>query len=207
MISVGLVLAGLALFALFFGPSSKSAVSLTPFGCHTNLDFLPHAAQEAASWEALFVYDVLLFIMLVRRGYKVYRSSQRIPILDIILRDGASYFVVMALANLANIFTFYLAGPYTRGGLSTFSSVSKFKLLKPWSMFPQPHLSHKQNISDNDLPTHPQSSRQSNSEPKSRVHQIEQYTSRTTRIEQLKHRFVECIVIVNVNVNVHELTA
>ncbi|THU93790.1 hypothetical protein K435DRAFT_861168 [Dendrothele bispora CBS 962.96] len=126
MISVGSVLAGLALFALFFGPSSKSAVSLTPFGCHTNLDFLPHlctdtlvfltpftiavalGTEEAASWEALFVYDVLLFIMLVRRGYKVYRSSQRIPILDIILRDGASYFVVMALANLANIFTFYV---------------------------------------------------------------------------------------------------
>ncbi|THU80629.1 hypothetical protein K435DRAFT_939358 [Dendrothele bispora CBS 962.96] len=101
MISVGLVLAGLA---LTFLPQS----------------YTRSAAQEAASWEALFVYDVLLFIMLVRRGYKVYRSSQRIPILDIILRDGASYFVVMALANLANIFTFY---PYTRGGLSTFSSV------------------------------------------------------------------------------------
>ncbi|THU88778.1 hypothetical protein K435DRAFT_969351 [Dendrothele bispora CBS 962.96] len=123
MTLAGLVLAGLALFALFFGSSSTSSVSLTPLGCHTNLDFLPDAAQEAASWEALFLYDTLLFVMLVLKGYEVWRSSRlRVPILNIVLRDGASYFAVMALANLANIFTFYFAGPYTRGGLSTFSS-------------------------------------------------------------------------------------
>ncbi|THU88782.1 hypothetical protein K435DRAFT_304556 [Dendrothele bispora CBS 962.96] len=124
MASVGAVLAGLALFALFFGQSSNSdgAVSLTPLGCHTDLNFIPHAAQEAAAWEALFVYDTLIFAMVLVKGYQSRRSEERIPLLDLILRDGAVYFAVMALANLANILTFYFAGPYTRGSLSTFSS-------------------------------------------------------------------------------------
>ncbi|KAG5734400.1 hypothetical protein E4T56_gene7159 [Termitomyces sp. T112] len=37
-------------------------------------------------------------------------------------KDGAIYFAVMAFANLANILTFYLCGPFMRGGLSTFAS-------------------------------------------------------------------------------------
>ncbi|THU88779.1 hypothetical protein K435DRAFT_842063 [Dendrothele bispora CBS 962.96] len=124
MASFGAILAGLALFALFtkFGPPTKSAISLTSLGCHTNLLLISHAAQEAAAWEALFVYDVLLFTMVLLKGYKTKGSLERVPILDLVLRHGAIYFAVMALANLANIFTFYFAGPSTRGSLSTFSS-------------------------------------------------------------------------------------
>jgi len=38
--------------------------------------------------------------------------------LDVFLRDGVIYFAVMALANLANIFTFYFSGPALKGFLS-----------------------------------------------------------------------------------------
>ncbi|KAH9171083.1 hypothetical protein EDB89DRAFT_1193700 [Lactarius sanguifluus] len=40
-------------------------------------------------------------------------------LLDVLLRDGALYFAVMALANLANIFTFYFSRPALKGFLST----------------------------------------------------------------------------------------
>ncbi|RDB22116.1 hypothetical protein Hypma_010737 [Hypsizygus marmoreus] len=46
---------------------------------------------------------------------------RRIIILAFLL-TGAIYFAVMALANLANIMTFYSCGPFMRGGLSTFGS-------------------------------------------------------------------------------------
>ncbi|THV01708.1 hypothetical protein K435DRAFT_836765 [Dendrothele bispora CBS 962.96] len=78
-----------------------------------DLLLISHAAQEAAAWEALLVYDMLLFVMVLLKGYKMKRSSERVPILEIVLRHGAIYFVpvvksVMALANLANILTFYV---------------------------------------------------------------------------------------------------
>ncbi|KAF5352970.1 hypothetical protein D9758_007934 [Tetrapyrgos nigripes] len=123
MLSFGAVLAGLAVYALFSTPSAgvTSSISLTPLGCHTMLDLVPQAVQGAAAWEALFVYDCLLFIMVVLRRYRKRKSLGfgRMPLLEMVIRDGAIYFAVMALANLANIFTFYFAGPFTRGSLST----------------------------------------------------------------------------------------
>ncbi|THU90568.1 hypothetical protein K435DRAFT_801926 [Dendrothele bispora CBS 962.96] len=100
MALAGAVLAGLALTSYLNPAHEVPPVSLYADNRIDNAIQPPAITlgiEEAASWEALFVYDVLLFIMLVLRG-------------------------VMALANLANIFTFYFAGPYTRGGLSTFSS-------------------------------------------------------------------------------------
>ncbi|KAF8890463.1 hypothetical protein BD779DRAFT_1517895 [Infundibulicybe gibba] len=47
---------------------------------------------------------------------------RRLPMITLFLRDGGIYFAVMALANLANILTFYFCGPFLQGGLSTFSS-------------------------------------------------------------------------------------
>ncbi|KAF5352989.1 hypothetical protein D9758_007966 [Tetrapyrgos nigripes] len=103
--------------------------------------------KEAAAWEALFVYDSLLFAMIIIKGYKNKRSMERMPLLHMILRDGAIYFAVMALANLANIFTFYFAGvreastliaakikmfsfsALYKGGLSTFSSATSVTMI------------------------------------------------------------------------------
>ncbi|KAF5352990.1 hypothetical protein D9758_007967 [Tetrapyrgos nigripes] len=104
MLSFASVLAALACFAVFFGQESTS--SLTSFGCHTQLQFIT-AVQVASAWEALFLYDSVLLIMMLR----------------------AVYYVVMALANLANILTFYLAGPYMRGGISTLSSATSVTMV------------------------------------------------------------------------------
>ncbi|KAF5352932.1 hypothetical protein D9758_007936 [Tetrapyrgos nigripes] len=69
--------------------------------------------------------------MVVFKGYNTRRHlhGRRVPLLEMVLRDGAIYFAVMALANLANIFTFYFAGPFTRGSLSTFSTAISVTLI------------------------------------------------------------------------------
>ncbi|KIK56437.1 hypothetical protein GYMLUDRAFT_247932 [Collybiopsis luxurians FD-317 M1] len=79
--------------------------------------------------------------MTLRRAYKTRNELRqlRIPLVDIILRDGSLYFGIMAFANAINISTFYVSVnsiipsdynsqplqypfPYMRGALSTFAS-------------------------------------------------------------------------------------
>ncbi|GAW07861.1 hypothetical protein LENED_009881 [Lentinula edodes] len=143
MLVTGFTLGGLSIFAIFFGQSSQSV--LTPTGCHTQLTLIT-SIQVAAAWEALFLYDSMLFVMTLHKAYKTrYELRQerlRIPLVVIILRDGSIYFGVMALANLINISTFYYpdvrlayilelqrylaeakyAQPFLRGALCTFAS-------------------------------------------------------------------------------------
>ncbi|KAG6906442.1 hypothetical protein DXG01_013925 [Tephrocybe rancida] len=87
------------------------------------------AIRLAGAWEALFVYDSILFTLTMVKTWKnrsefTLNPSQSgtVSIIYLIFRDGAIYFAVMALANLANILTFYFCGPFMRGGLSTFAS-------------------------------------------------------------------------------------
>ncbi|KAG7086843.1 hypothetical protein E1B28_002764 [Marasmius oreades] len=74
------------------------------------------AIRLAAAWEALFVYDTILFVLTLhktwrerprRRGIVMTEGRVYLPLLSLILRDGAIYYAVMALANLVNILTFY----------------------------------------------------------------------------------------------------
>ncbi|KAJ7487992.1 hypothetical protein FB451DRAFT_1390956 [Mycena latifolia] len=86
----------------------------------------------AAAWEALFVYDALIFGLTVFKTYSTWRragSQHYLPIHILILRDGALYFAAMALANLLNIVTFYLSGPILAGSLSTFASCMSVALM------------------------------------------------------------------------------
>ncbi|KAJ3714561.1 hypothetical protein DFJ43DRAFT_880065 [Lentinula guzmanii] len=123
MLVTGFTLSGLAIFAIFFGQSSQSVLTLT--GCHTQLT-LTTSIQVAAAWEALFLYDSMLFLMTLHKAYKTRHELRqerlRIPLVVIILRDGSIYFGVMALANLVNISTFYYPDPFLRGALCTFAS-------------------------------------------------------------------------------------
>jgi len=84
------------------------------------------AIRLAGAWEALFVYDLLIFSLTLRKTWKARKDHSitgiNVPLISLILRDGAIYFAVMALCNLSNILTFYLCGPFLRGGLSTFAS-------------------------------------------------------------------------------------
>jgi hypothetical protein len=79
----------------------------------------------AFAWEAQALFDALVFTLTVTRTLKMRKlhnmeiSLSGKGLLDVFLRDGAIYFAVMALANLANIFTFYFSRPALKGFLST----------------------------------------------------------------------------------------
>ncbi|KAJ6571430.1 hypothetical protein B0H19DRAFT_1129964 [Mycena capillaripes] len=122
LLAVGLPLIAIVLWATL----NRDSEAIDGFpGCHVRVSqstFVlfsrtPHsltyqspdhrAIHLAASWEALFLFDTLVFSLLIGTTYTT-----------LFLRDGAA----IAFANLCNILTFYLAGPILAGGLSTFAS-------------------------------------------------------------------------------------
>jgi hypothetical protein len=101
--------------------------------CQLSMSY-PTAIRLSLCWIALFAYDFTLFSLTMYKTWKskMYRSlatSGSAPILTLLLRDGAAYFMCMALVNLSNILTFYLAPTFLRGSLSTFSSCLSITLV------------------------------------------------------------------------------
>lgn len=79
------------------------------------------AHKVAGAWLALFTYHSILFGCSMAKTWKARRAT-RIPLMGIVFRDGVLYYAVIALSLLTNILMYYLGGPYSRGGLSSFSS-------------------------------------------------------------------------------------
>ncbi|KAK0203852.1 hypothetical protein DFS33DRAFT_1334698 [Desarmillaria ectypa] len=100
-------------------------------GCHIGLPRVT-AIRIATAWEALFIYDSMLFAFTFYRAY-IYRT-ENIPLLYLVFRDGAIYYAAMALATLSNVLTFYLAGPFLRGGLSSSASSVSVTLMSRLSL-------------------------------------------------------------------------
>ncbi|KAJ3559389.1 hypothetical protein NM688_g379 [Phlebia brevispora] len=119
---------GITLFAIGTWASVKttgndSGMSLFE-GCHVAINTLEGAARTAVAWESLFVFDVAVFILtfwkeLAERTQSLVRPNN---VLIYVVRQGSVYFVVMAIAHLANIVTFYALQPELRGTLSTLAS-------------------------------------------------------------------------------------
>ncbi|KII83329.1 hypothetical protein PLICRDRAFT_47203 [Plicaturopsis crispa FD-325 SS-3] len=97
-------------------------------GCH-----IAYTAMSgyylAVPWEMLFVFDCMIYVLTLRATYNGHRQHQglmltsgRLPLVSLLLRDGALYFGVIALANLSNILTFYLSSALLKGCLSSFAS-------------------------------------------------------------------------------------
>ncbi|KAJ6597461.1 hypothetical protein DFH09DRAFT_1131900 [Mycena vulgaris] len=92
--------------------------------------FLPLSNRSgtylAAVWEALFAYDLLIFGMIVARTSRLWLRQRApgssTPLVTLMQRDGALYFVAMTLANLPNVISFYVGGPFLKGGFSTFAT-------------------------------------------------------------------------------------
>ncbi|KAJ7096572.1 hypothetical protein B0H15DRAFT_825645 [Mycena belliarum] len=92
-------------------------------GCYFRIT-QPSAIRLAACWEALFVFDSVIF------GLTVYNASttrqryamSKMTLHTLVVRDGAWYFGIMALANLANIATYYFSGPVLPGSLAGFAN-------------------------------------------------------------------------------------
>ncbi|KAJ7487968.1 hypothetical protein FB451DRAFT_1226068 [Mycena latifolia] len=93
-------------------------------GCHLGMS-ATSGYHISVAWAALFLFDSLIFGLTLFKTYSTRRqagSGSNLPIHMLIARDGALYFAVMALANLANIITFWSPGTLVRGCLSTFAN-------------------------------------------------------------------------------------
>ncbi|CAL1709007.1 unnamed protein product [Somion occarium] len=120
ILSVALVLFILACWSLV---GQRSEYSIT-HGCHQALS-KNSAIHLAVAWEALFAYDCMIFVLTIYKTYQE-RTRSNVAVLnslmELIWRDGAIYFAVMASVNAANTLTFYFLSPSLKGILSTFAS-------------------------------------------------------------------------------------
>ncbi|KAJ7135706.1 hypothetical protein C8R44DRAFT_768896 [Mycena epipterygia] len=121
LLAFGAVLLAVSCWALI----GKSGVPQPDvIGCHIATS-RKLGVYLAVPWEALFIYDVVIFIALFYKSFQKRRESQMLrhnPILTLLIRDGAIYFAIMALMNVANVLTYYITGPLLRGCLSTMAS-------------------------------------------------------------------------------------
>ncbi|KAI6142717.1 hypothetical protein BKA82DRAFT_2571857 [Pisolithus tinctorius] len=103
------------------GQQATSAINVP--GCqmifHTNT-----AIHLAVPYEALCIFDTLIFGLTAYKTFKVGIRSDvhsKPNLVVLLFRDGAIYFAIVAIANLANILSFYVAPALMKGGLSTIS--------------------------------------------------------------------------------------
>ncbi|KAG0702182.1 hypothetical protein DFH29DRAFT_512056 [Suillus ampliporus] len=85
------------------------------------------AIRLGMAWVALFLFDLLIFILTVyktckTRGLLRLSLVTRRNVVDIIFHDGVMYFGAMTLINLPNIATYYWGSDITKGNLTTFTS-------------------------------------------------------------------------------------
>ncbi|KAJ3898022.1 hypothetical protein F5879DRAFT_1026733 [Lentinula edodes] len=113
-----LILIGIALAIVTDLLASSTPIpTSTPLdGCHDILA-LKDAALVAVGWEALLLYDLLLFGMTLAKAYQArYQLGPRhirgMSLISVIIRDGTIYFAIMSLVNFVNVFTFYVTGNY-----------------------------------------------------------------------------------------------
>ncbi|KAJ7473527.1 hypothetical protein FB451DRAFT_1249476 [Mycena latifolia] len=130
LLGAGGLSASLALWAIFkYGhPQMLSAPGLS--GCHTSIP-RTSAYRLAGAWEAQLVCDTLVFALTVRRAYIQRRTSPRYTgtLVERMVTDGAMYFGIIVIANLANLLTFYLGDVLLSGFLSWFTTSLSVTLL------------------------------------------------------------------------------
>lgn len=122
-----MVVAGTSVLAIsayaVVGTESMAADPVT--GCHIGLS-QASGLRLAAAWIALFAYDSITIVLTVRKSFlSMHRrlaTRNNTPLLWLIMRDGAAYFAVMALANMANVIMFCLGAPFIKSSLAGCSS-------------------------------------------------------------------------------------
>ncbi|KAI6145731.1 hypothetical protein EDD17DRAFT_1652631 [Pisolithus thermaeus] len=119
-IIVALISAGVCCWAfLFHGPPLPPPKYMALIGCLGPI--YPSQAPRrryAAAWGGQLLLDALVFAFTLWKLTRVDRTGER-TFLDVLLRDGAMYFAVMTVMNVANITVFLVADPYAKSVLSS----------------------------------------------------------------------------------------
>ncbi|KAK7046512.1 hypothetical protein R3P38DRAFT_3175791 [Favolaschia claudopus] len=119
MLGVGFGVIGISVFSV---TQQHASYSKMVGGCHYDLS-QGTSLRLAGSWEGLFVFDTFIFMLTVYNAFRTWRRvAPTLNLYTLVVRDGAAYFGIMALANLANIATFYFTGPLLPGSLATFAN-------------------------------------------------------------------------------------
>ncbi|KAJ7687954.1 hypothetical protein B0H17DRAFT_1203312 [Mycena rosella] len=102
------------------GPTPNFA-TMVP-GCHSKAS-RSQDIRQAGAWEAQLGADVLLLAFTLYHGYTRNRSEifRYGTLWRVIVRDGAMYFGIICLSNLANILMYYFGDIITGSSLSAFS--------------------------------------------------------------------------------------
>ncbi|KAI6118639.1 hypothetical protein EDD17DRAFT_1673976 [Pisolithus thermaeus] len=117
-IIVALISAGVCCWAfLFRGPLLPPPKYMVLVGCLGPI-YPSQAPRYAAAWGGQLLLDALVFAFTLWKLMRIDKMGER-TFLDMLLRDGAMYFAVMTVMNVANITMFLVADPYVKSVLSS----------------------------------------------------------------------------------------
>ncbi|KAG1770499.1 hypothetical protein EDD22DRAFT_866326 [Suillus occidentalis] len=119
--------------AVTFAKVSVDAAILPRVGCYEAYT-AETSARIGLAGVALFVFDLLIFVLTVyrickTRGLPWLSLITRRDIIDVIFQDGAMYFGAMALISIPNILTYYSGSVAIRGSLCNFTSCISVTLI------------------------------------------------------------------------------
>jgi len=78
----------------------------------------------AAFWVGQLVFPMVIFILTIAKGASLYRDGTgRNRVLEVMLRDGLMYFLVIFLANLVNVITYVVSPPDLQAVNAPFSNM------------------------------------------------------------------------------------
>ncbi|KAH9958359.1 hypothetical protein BGW80DRAFT_1565002 [Lactifluus volemus] len=94
-------------------------------GCN---QFTPYIGGRfaALAWTGLLVWDSVIFSFTL---YKAFTIGRGIPLLDVIVRDGAMYFFVLFTVNLGNILVLWLSPPLMKTSTEALTNVLSVTLV------------------------------------------------------------------------------
>ncbi|KAI0260285.1 hypothetical protein BC834DRAFT_901343 [Gloeopeniophorella convolvens] len=72
------------------------------------------------TWACVSVFDSAIFSL---TAYKALIAGRRVRLLNVLVRDGAMYFTIIFLVNVANVFILRFAPPLQRNSTLTLTSV------------------------------------------------------------------------------------
>ncbi|KAJ7186378.1 hypothetical protein C8R46DRAFT_1272852 [Mycena filopes] len=116
---LGAVTAGLGLWTMIEYGAPQMVTSPGLPGCHTVIP-ISTARLLAGVWEAQVALDTLVFGLTVWRAYTDRSAASMIKgsLIQRMMRDGAMYFGIIVLANVADVLTIYLGDDIISGILS-----------------------------------------------------------------------------------------
>jgi len=100
-------------------PIATPPVTLSIPGCIEPISN-EQGVHLAIAWSGQLGFDALMFLFTLLRSLTIPQAGRR-TLINTLLRDGVIYFAVMTAANLANILTFLLAAPISKGVTSIFN--------------------------------------------------------------------------------------